>query len=678
MEQVEECKHTRLEIDDQHVAWLHFDNADSSTNVLSPLVLHELSTHVANLEQASPRALVLLSDKNNGFIAGADIREFTKITTEQEAFEYIRSCQKLFDRVEALKFPTICVIHGFCLGGGLELAMACQYRIAQDELSTRLGLPEVRLGIHPGFGGSVRLPLLVGGAAALDMMLSGRTVSARAAAKMGLVHYAVPQRQLLSAARQVARNPPTRRKLSWTKRITNVGIVRPLIAEIVKKKVSAKAPAIHYPAPYALIDLWRTYIDRPSQMMVQEAHSVARLLLTDTSRNLIRVFYLQEKMKGLGRSSEFQAQHVHVVGAGVMGGDIAAWCALRGLNVSLQDQSAERIAPAIQRAYKLFKQKLKQKRLVDAAMDRLRPDTSGNGISRADVVIEAIFEDLNAKQELFKNIEPKLKSTALLATNTSSIPLEEISEVLQNPQRLVGLHFFNPVAKMQLVEIVKTNDTPESIISDAAKFTRQIDRLPLVVTSTPGFLVNRILMPYLLEAVTLVEEGISPSQVDKAALHFGMPMGPIELSDTVGLDICLSVAEILSKRLGGEVPRMLRDRVVSGNLGRKSGRGFYEYKKGKAIKPKADVESQTLKEIEARLILRMLNEVVQCYRENVVESEDLLDAGIIFGTGFAPFRGGPIHYMKNAGIGEQKTQLAKLEEHYGKRFRADTGWDAFA
>ena len=669
-------QHWSLDHDEDQIAWLTLDKADAAVNVLGVEVIAELDGHLVALESQPPRGLVIRSGKRSGFIAGADINSFTTMKSQEEAAEFMRGCHTVFDRLESFSFPTVAMINGFCLGGGLELALACRYRIADEDPKVRLGLPEVKLGIHPGFGGTLRSVRLLGAPAAMDLMLTGRTISARAAQRMGLVDYAVPERQLERAARMTVLNPPVPQQPKWLLRQTNHKLVRPLLARYLRRTVAKKAAKDHYPAPYALIDLWEKHAGNARTMMAEEALSVARLVTGDTAQNLIRVFFLQEQMKAVGKASDFRAERVHVVGAGVMGGDIAAWCALRGLQVTLQDQSPERLAPALKRAHKLFKKKLRQPRLVQAAMDRLIPDTNGLGVRRADVIIEAIFENTEAKQALYKTIEPQMKEGALLATNTSSIPLQELSTVLARPERLVGLHFFNPVAMMQLVEIVAAGNTVQEVRDQAAAFAAQISRLPLPVTSTPGFLVNRILMPYLLEAVVLESEGVRPELIDKAAVDFGMPMGPIELADTVGLDICLSVAEILSQSMNVDVPQRLRDLVSSGNLGRKSGRGFYEYKKGKPVKSKLDKSLFAAVDVKDRMIMRMLNESVSCLREQVVDDPDLLDGGIIFGTGFAPFRGGPLHYIRESGVGGVRDTLQRLEAAHGDRFHLDDGWQS--
>jgi len=668
-------QHWRLDVEANNVAWLYADKADAGANVLSAEVLDELYELINEIEKRAPAGLIITSAKSSGFIMGADIKEFTTLSGHKDAEALIGRGQAVMDRLEALSLPTVALINGFCLGGGMELALACRYRVAEDE-QTKLGLPEVKLGIHPGFGGSVRLPPLIGAPAAMDMMLTGRMVSAKAAKFMGLVDYAVPERRLSDAALALVKTQPARKKATGWKALTNNDFVRPLLAMYLRKQVAKKARPEHYPAPYKLIDLWKDHMSDPRRMMREEAASVASLVTDDTAQNLVRVFFLQERMKSLGKKGDFDVKHVHVIGGGVMGGDIAAWCALRGLNVTIQDRSHEAIGRVIQRAHKLYRKKLKKPRPIQAALDRLMPDISGTGIAKADVIIEAIFEDVDAKQGLYREIEPQMKPGAILATNTSSIPLETLSTCLKAPNRLVGLHFFNPVAMMQLVEVVKTDTTEPEVVKQAAAFCRYIDRLPLPTKSAPGFLVNRVLMPYLLEAVTLVEEGVPPVVVDELALKFGMPMGPIELADTVGLDICLHVAQILGKELGLPVPAELEKMVNAKKLGRKNGSGFYQYEKGKKNNPAAPSGYTAPEDATDRMMMRFLNEAMACVREGIVEDEDLLDGGVIFGTGFAPFRGGPMNYIDKQGRSAMLAKLDALASRHGERFAPDAGWSA--
>ncbi len=660
--------------DDDDIHWLEIDKENSNTNILSKDVLLELEQELDFIKENPSKGVIFLSAKENGFIAGADINEFTKFETEEDALAAIQRGHNIMNKIEDLKCPTVALIHGHCLGGGLELALACDYRIAEDDPKTRLGLPEVLLGIHPGFGGSLRMIRAAGPMSGMTAMLTGKSYIAKVAKKMGFVDYVVPKRHFISAAISVVKKSKKERPKKTLDTIINFKFVRPLVAKILEKNVAKKANRVHYPAPYALIDLWVNYYDNPRKMLEQEARSVSKLLVGKTAQNLVRVFKLKEQLKGFGSKIKYSPKHIHVIGGGIMGGDIAAWCALKGFNVTIQDQNHETLARVIQRAYKLYKKRLKNPMLVQQALDRLIPDYKGISLPQADIVIEAIFEDIHAKQELYKEIEPKLKETALLATNTSSIPIEQLSTVLKSPNRLVGLHFFNPVAMMPLVEIVKTPKTDEDVYNKAASFTKKIDRLPLIVNSTPGFLVNRILMPYLMEAVIMIDEGIPAYTIDKAALAFGMPMGPIELADTVGLDICLHVAENLSKTMNISVPSSLRKLVDDKKLGKKTGQGFYTFNKGKPVKEKQNKSSITPTNISDRLILILVNEAISCLREGVVESDDMVDAGIIFGTGFAPFRGGPIHYTESRGSDLLLKKLEQLEHTFGDRFKPDEGW----
>lgn len=669
----EQYRHWKLETDQNGLLWCHFDKADSSTNVLSTEVFEEFNAILAHVTEQPPKGLAIVSDKSNGFIAGADIAEFTAIQTREQALALIEPGQATFNKLEASPFPTLCLINGFCLGGGLELALACRYRIALDDPKTRLGLPEVLLGIHPGWGGTLRLPRLIGAPAALDLMLSGRTVNAWAALKLGLVDRVVPERHLLNAARSLIERRPAPHKPGGLKTLAGQRLVRPYLARYLQRQVRRHARRDHYPAPYALIDLWQRHGGDAVKQLRAEAESLADLVTSPTAQNLVRVFLLRERLKSFGQNNDFKPAHVHVIGAGVMGGDIAAWCALNGLRVTLQDREPRYIAPAVKRARQLFERRLRKPRLAQAAMDRLMPDVRGSGIGKADVVIEAIIENSEAKQSLYKEIEPRLKADALLATNTSSITLDELAQSLSRPDRLVGIHFFNPVAKMQLVEIVHADHTAQTMLDNAALFCRAIDRLPLPVKSSPGFLINRILMPYLMEAMLLLEEGVQAPMIDQAARDFGMPMGPVELADNVGLDICLSVADILSRALNISVPEKLRQIVAAGHLGKKSGQGFYAYRQGKPQLGRKGTAAPD-PDIAERLILRMLNEAVACLREGVVADADLLDAGMIFATGFAPFRGGPMRYIETRGKQNVRDQLQQFSRQYGERFSPDAGW----
>ncbi len=663
----------KIEKDDNNIAWLHFDTPDSAANLLSQAAIKELDDIIRDFESKLPKAVIFVSDKKDSFIFGADIKEFTALDNKEQALAFMQKGHALMNRIEALKCTTISMVHGLCFGGGTELSLACDYFIATDDKKTKIGLPEIKLGIHPGYGGTARSVERCGPLAAMNIMLTGRALTARAAKKIKLIDEMVPQRQLKAAATSYALKPPSRKPLPLLTRLTNSSVLRPLVAAQMRKQVATKAKAEHYPAPYSLIDLWQKHASNKKRMLEKEAIAVAELATTDTARNLVRVFFLQENLKSQGKKVKFKVEHVHVIGGGIMGGDIASWCAIQGYSVTVQDQSPERLAQTIKRAQYSFKKKFKRdRRAIRDANDRLMADHRGAGIHRADIVIEAIFEDAEVKRALYESIEPKMKENAILATNTSSIKLEDLSSCLKNPGRLVGLHFFNPVALMPLVEIIRGNETDDVVVQQALAFGKNIGKLPLAVKSSPGFLVNRILMPYILEAVTMVDEGIAPEVIDRAATDYGMPMGPIELADTVGLDICKSVANILSEALGMPLPDNLKQ-LSDKKLGKKTGEGFYKYKGNKPVKDK-NASYANPQEVQDRLVMRLLNEATACLREGIVEEKDLIDAGVIFGTGFAPFRGGPLEYIRSSGIDKLTKTMEQLQTKFGDRFKKDEGW----
>ncbi|MGH8187619.1 MAG: 3-hydroxyacyl-CoA dehydrogenase NAD-binding domain-containing protein [Steroidobacteraceae bacterium] len=671
MQATAETRHWRLKADPDGVTWLLMDKAGASANSLSREVMEELDATLARIERAPPRALIVSSAKR-GFIAGADIKEFVGIQTTDQAYSLIRQGQLVLDRLAALRCVTVAAINGFALGGGLEVALACRYRVAIDDPGVTLGFPEVQLGVHPGFGGTVRSVQLAGPIAALDLMLTGRSIRPKQALAMGLVDRLAPAGQLETIAKQVALQPPRPRTQSLVQRLLNLAPLRPVLAGRMRAQVVKRARIDHYPAPHALIELWQRHGAKGDEAYEAEARSMAHLLCTPTSRNLVRVFFLQDRLKSAGKSSTWAFSHVHVVGAGVMGGDIASWCAARGLSVSLQDRALEYVAPAIERARKFFEKRYPDPTKREQVMARLNADVEGRGVATADVVIEAIFENLQAKRDLYKQLEPKMKPSAVLATNTSSIVLEDLAQGLAAPQRLIGLHFFNPVARMPLIEVIHAEQTDPQRVQAGLAFARQIDKLAIACRSSPGFLVNRILMPYLSEAVRAAEEGIPFALIDRAAEEFGMPMGPLELADVVGLDVVMSVGRVFFQS-GATVPSVLSTRYEQKKFGKKTGEGFYVWHDDRAQKPV--ITSQTeLPDLQDRLMLPLINEAVAVLREHIVEDADLIDAGAIFGAGFAPFRGGPIQYARTRGVDTILARLQELWKLYGERFTADAGW----
>jgi len=633
-------RHWRWETDRQGLAWLTFDKAGESTNTFSREALEELGTVLDDIAATVPKGLVIRSAKEN-FIGGADIQEFANFKGADDALAFTRLGWDTFQKLRDLPFPTTAMVNGFCMGGGMEMALACRYRVALDDPKTRFAQPEVMVGVIPAWHAMEWLPQLVGPTVALDLLLTGKSVDARRAKRMGLVDQAVPLRIFENTARMLTLEAPPRRSLPLLQRLLLKA--KGFVVSQARKQVAKKAKREHYPVPYAILDIWKDYGGNALIVPPEHPSSIQSLINHPTGRNLVRIFFLQERMKALGKGVDFKARHVHVVGAGVMGGDIAAVCAMRGIRVTLQDTSAERIAPAIKRAAKLFERRIRDKHRVRDAMDRLIPDVTGAGAAQADVIIEAIFENLEAKRELFARLEAMARPEAILATNTSSLRLADIATALKDPSRLVGIHFFNPVPLLQLVEVVKGERTDEELMRKAAAFVRQIDKLPLPVKDAPGFLVNRVLGPYMQNAFRMMDEGIKPETLDRAMEDFGMPMGPAELADTVGLDICLAAGKALAKNATEkDIPQILANKVALGHLGKKTGQGLYRYEDGKAIKGQPDAYDQRLVD---SLIEPYLAEAQAAVSDGVVADADLADAGLIFGTGFAPFRGGPLHYL---------------------------------
>jgi 3-hydroxyacyl-CoA dehydrogenase / enoyl-CoA hydratase / 3-hydroxybutyryl-CoA epimerase len=665
----------RLRTDPDGIAWLLFDKKDSSANTLSEDTLNELNAVLDKVERDRPRGLVIRSAKRSGFIAGADIAMLKGRTDVAQVEAMISRGHAVLDRLDRLPLPTVAVIHGYCLGGGLEVALACDFRIAIDDAS--FGFPEVLLGLHPGLGGTVRLTRLISPMQAMTMMLTGKTERTRRARALRLVDAVTQERHVRAAVLSAVSGEMVPAKQNLVGRLMNMEPARGLLAGRMRSETAKKAPKTYYPAPYALIDLWAAHGGNAEAMQRAEISSFARLLVTETAQNLVRVFYLRDNLKSLA-AGKWDGRRVHVIGAGAMGGDIAAWCAWHGYTVSLGDAKPEPIAGAIKRASDLYAiiGRDNRRRQRDA-LDRLIPDLKGQGVATADLIIEAVPEVLELKRKIFAGIEPKMKPDAILATNTSSIPLEQLREGLPRPERLVGIHFFNPVSRMQLVEVVSHDQVSDDVLASARAFLGRIDRLPAPVKSAPGFLVNRALTPYLLEAMVMLDSGMQKEVIDKAAEDFGMPMGPIELADEVGLDICLHVAEMLRGSLTHEMPdapQWLKDKVKNGELGKKSGKGLYVWRDGHAVKSREGIAAPP-PDTTDRLILPMLDVCVTCLREGIVADEEIVDGALIFATGFAPFRGGPMHYARARGIADVRDTLKRLAATYGPRFQPDPGWD---
>jgi 3-hydroxyacyl-CoA dehydrogenase / enoyl-CoA hydratase / 3-hydroxybutyryl-CoA epimerase len=668
----------KLTRDADGIAWLLFDRAGSSANTLSADLIEELDSVLAALEDQRPAGLVIRSAKKSGFIAGADVNEFCGATDPRPVETAIGRAHAVIDRLEGLKVPTVAVIHGFCLGGGLEVALACQSRIAIE--GARFGFPEVMLGLHPGLGGTARFTALVNPVQAMTLMLTGKTIDARRAKSLGLVDGVAQERHVRNAVRDAVFGRLKRARPGFLNAALNFTPARGFLANRMRREAAKTASPEHYPAPYGLIDLWEKHGGDKAAMLAAEKSSFAHLMVTPTAQNLIRVFFLREQMKKRAGGGN-KIGHVHVIGAGAMGGDIAAWCASQGLRVTLADMKPEPIAGAIKRASDLFGKIMRKRNDIRDALDRLVPDMGGEGVRNADLIIEAVPEKLELKQKVYAGLEPRMKAGAILATNTSSIPLQDLRATLTKPERLIGLHFFNPVSRLQLVEVVSHDGNDPEILRQALAFVGAIDRLPLPVRSSPGFVVNRALTPYMLEAMVMLDEKIDKLTIDAAAEKFGMPMGPIELADQVGLDICLAVGDMLRSKFGEllpPTPDWLREKVAKGDLGRKTGKGFYVWKDGKVDKTSGlPATARPTDEMIDRLMLPMSNVCVAALREGIVDNADEVDGAMIFGTGYAPFRGGPLNYARTRGPENVASSLRALAQKFGGRFTPDAGWDNF-
>lgn len=662
--------HWRYAVDGEGIGWLVLDCQDTSVNTISAPVLRELEGHLAQIERDKPRALVVRSAKVAGFAAGADINALGTMDAEA-ATALLEEAHALLDRLEGLACPTIAVIHGAALGAGFEIALACNYRIAVKGAS--FGLPEAKLGLHPGLGGTYRLPELIEPTAAMTMMLAGKTAHTKRAKDLGIADQIVEERHVRAAVIAVADGKVARPSRGLMARAFTLSSARGLAADRMRRETETKAPKAHYPAPHALIDNWALHGNDRTAMRKAEIASFAGLLQSDTSNSLIRAFFLRQTLKQAGGGTDGIAR-VHVVGAGVMGAEIAAWAAMQGKFVSVSDPDETALGRMVRQAAQLCKDAHKNSLQTRDALDRLMPDPQGLGQRHADLVIEAGPEKPEIKAKIFTDIGARMKQGAILATNTSSLALSDLLESVPEKSRFAGLHFFNPVSKIPLVEVVSHDATSDDTRARLMALCTGIDRLPVAVRDAPGFLVNRALMPYLLEALIMLDEGTAKEQIDKEALDFGMPMGPVTLADQVGLDICLDVAESLRRSLDRtmpEIPALLREKVDAGHLGRKSGRGFYSWDEG-APRPGNGLRSDP--ERTDRLILPMLNACAECLRKGVVGSLDELDGAMIFATGFAPFRGGPMHYARSRGHEAIAQRLDDFAQIHGARFAADPYW----
>ena len=633
--------HWLANVDEDGIAWLYLQTVGKSVNVLNNAVMTELECLLDRLENKKDlRGVALLSGKKGGFVYGADIHEFETLKTASEVANHMLYVHGLFNRIEALPVPSCVGVDGIAVGGGLEIALTFDRLFITSSSKTKLGFPEVNLGIMPGYGGSGRAYGRIGTKAVLDMMVSGRPIGSIDAIKTGLADELVDK--------------PDDLEKSMREWIIGCNGEKPIFTELetaadataiaaAKDKYLKRLRSDHTPAPAAIIEHVENFGHDKSAMSAGEIDVFPNLMVSSASKNLRRVFYLTDAVRKSARG-ESGIKRMHVVGAGVMGGDIAAIGAMAGLDVTLTDMNEAAIVGAIARAKKLFERRLKSDEKVALALARLRTDLDGNGATDADLIIEAVAEKLEVKQAVFKNLEAVSKASAILATNTSAIPLEDIATALNGPERLIGLHFFNPVPVLPLVEVIWSKYSDPEIVSRGMQFAGQIGKMPVRCKSAPGFLVNRALLPYIFKAIEAVAGGEKADHIDEALVDFGMPMGPIELADQIGLDVCLDVGIVLG--MPPATKALLDEKCRTGTIGRKSGSGFYEWDGNRAIRAHQSKDPRVMAAIAKKMLAPMIEECRQAVDENVVDTADSADAGMIFGIGFPGFRGGPLNWSK--------------------------------
>ena len=635
--------HLTVEIDGDGLAWVGLDVVDKSVNVLTREVMSEMAVVADQLESdKSITGMALFCGKDQGFIYGADINEFSDLASEDDVVALMDEVHSTFDRFAELPFPTVAGIDGFALGGGLEMPLICDRLIATNNAKTQLAFPEVKLGLLPGYGGTGRAYARIGAANVLDMMLTGRMVSAQEAKNMGLVDMLVETAADLKPA---MKSMLAELKGQKPERHTITGEDTSSLVEEAASKFTKRLRQDHTPAPFAILDHIADHAPDGKAISNAEKLIFPALMMSRASDGLRRVYQLNDMVKKTARGdSGFQS--IHVIGAGVMGGDIAAVAAMSGFQVTLHDMSASAIDGAIDRARDLYERRLKTPEKINAALDRLVADPDGAGLSNADLIIEAVAERLDIKQKVFSAAEQQAKTEAVLATNTSSIPLEEIASALKDPSRLIGLHFFNPVPVLPLVEVIASRHSDDAAMAKGMSFSGQLKKMPIRCQSSPGFVVNRALLPYINAGVTEMLAGGNPDEIDQALVNYGMPMGPIELADQIGIDVMLDASTPLG--MPDDVAKTYQDMIDKGTIGRKSGQGFYKWDDKKAIRPRAVYEAQSQAKLASKLLQPMVKECQAVVDKGVVGSADYADAAMIFGVGFPGFRGGPLHDNKKA------------------------------
>lgn len=682
----------RREVTDDQICVITFDRPNSAANIFDFDTLAELDQHLAAIESdTNLRGVVVTSAKDNIFIAGADLNSLAKTDDPAHLSKLIRLGQDTFNRLAGLKVPTVAAIHGACVGGGYEICLACDLRIATEDKATKIGLPETQLGILPAWGGSTRLPRLIGLPAALDIIIAGKTVPAKKAHRVGMIDGIAPREALVETAWKWITSgkklPKGNRRISPTKKgVFNNGFVSNLIEKRVRPDVEKRTRG-HYPAVTKALEVCVNGLKvDEARSMELEHNAIMELAKTGAAGNLVQVFFLQERAKKINVCKNAKTpliRNAAVIGAGVMGSGIVQWLTSRGINVTMRDINAEAVARGVANIGKLYQAGVKRRKFTATearqGMDRVRPVATPVPMRQSEMVIEAAVEKIDLKIDLFHQLENQTSSNTILATNTSALSISTIAKGMLVPERVVGIHFFNPVHRMQLVEVIQGEKTDPEVLQRSVKFVQRIGKMPVVVKDSPGFVVNRILMPYMIEAARLFELGADVKAVDNAMLDFGMPMGPLRLADEVGIDVAFHVSETLAESFAEylTVPKVLSRLMEKQWLGRKTGQGFYRHQ-GKDCVPNEDdirfmrddkARNAALGKLQSRMVLLMVNEAARCVEEGIVEGPEDIDFAMIMGTGFAPFRGGPLRFADNFGIENIVADMNQLVDGGEHHFR---------
>lgn len=689
----------RTTTDSDRIVTVWLDQPGKSVNTLTPTMLTELAEVLQSIEQSPPAGVIFASAKSHNFIAGADIFEIQKL--DRDGLEkFLRLGQELFERISKLPMPTVAAINGDCLGGGLELALACRSRVAADDGSIKIGLPEVKLGILPAWGGTVRLPRTIGLTKALPLILAGKTLPPRKAAKAGIIDETVRPEALLDAAKRLAMRPPARRKLPLKDRLAAKPPMLNAVLSAARRQTEAQAHG-HYPAPLRIIDVIRDgYTKDPAAGFEAERRALLDLSQTDTCRNLMRLFFLRQGSKRTMakqlNADPREIKYAAVVGGGTMGAGIVHSLISAGIKVRLIEVDNSAISAALRRIQGMLNEDVRAGR-IDAlaardAMNRVAPTDDWSGLALCDIAIEAVVERMDVKRDIFARLDKLTRPDAILASNTSSLSVAEMSAAVVDRGRLVGMHFFNPVPKMPLVEVIRTTPSDPRALATVVALAARMGKTPVLVNDSPGFLVNRVLIPYLAEAAMTADEGVPLERIDAAMKQWGWPMGPFELLDEIGLDVATHVLRSLVAKAPdyAAVPDKIGKAIERGWLGKKSGNGFYEYtgegdrrERGKpnpelhalwGRKPGEPPTPASEEEIQWRLMLPMLNEAARLLSEGVVDSPDVVDLATVLGLGFPPFRGGLAHYADSIGAAEIERRSIELSSRLGPRFVPASLW----